>query len=171
MIWWTENLFTFKGDWRERENVHQQADHDGLRSKYFHRPDSHIQPFADIQSHQVDMPLPTFFTFLHKLILCQWTQCWNLFHTTIMVIVDPFDKMIVQNDSVGMRATYGNLFNQGCLAKPYAIFLSVPYAICLSVPYQGCIYVPYAICHVYYKPGTSLLIFSTNWILHLTLDI
>ena len=63
-----------------------------------------------------------------------------------MVIVDPFDKMIVQNDSVGMRATYGNLFNQGCLAKPYAIFLSVPYAICLSVPCQGCIYVPYAIC-------------------------
>ena len=60
----TENLFTFKGDWRERENVHQQADHDGLRSKYFHRPDSHIQPFADIQSHQVDMPLPTLFTFL-----------------------------------------------------------------------------------------------------------
>ena len=40
-----------------------QADHDGLRSKYFHRPDSHIQPFADIQS-QVDMPRPTFFTFL-----------------------------------------------------------------------------------------------------------
>ena len=49
--------------------MHQQADHDGLRSKYFHRPDSHIQPFADIQS-QVDMPRPTFFTFLHKLFLC-----------------------------------------------------------------------------------------------------